>query len=241
MSWTDQPPNWQSPNGQKIDRFFAAVAERFPDFNDSIVIFGSATIHLRLDESFTSADADLRVNSQHIDAFKALSEEIGMGKSGKDEGKFYLDICPPMAFRSTADWWSRCYHETRHGLKIMIPQVRDVLVGKLHRHRKPGQTEMVPKDLKAFLHIRELTGGHPTEAELLEDILLCPHAWQLQLSGNASDFRYNLQDLWPLLYGHKLDVNEQILKPLIHDLERSGYTESRDWMELVRALKPTRP
>ena len=195
-------------------------------------------IHLRLDEAFTSADADLRVSSQHIEACKAITEDIGMGKSGKASGHFYLDITPPLAFRSTSDWMARCHVETRHGLKIMIPQVRDILVGKLHRFRKPGQREVEPKDEKAFVHIRELTGGHPTEQELIEDVLLCPHAWHLMLNGNASAFRRNIEDLWPVLYGKPIDVNHAIIRPLLADLEAAGYTESEDWTELVRALRP---
>ena len=240
MNWSDSSPNWQTPVGEKIDLFLKAVAERFPGYSETILIFGSATIQLRLDPSFNSADADLRVNSRDIEDFKALSEELGMGKSGKDGGLFYLDICPAMAFRSTEDWWSRAHTETRHGLKIMIPQVRDILVGKLHRYRKPDQQGVVPKDLRAFVRIRELT-GHPTEQELLDDLLLCPHAWNLQLNGNVTDFRLNIEDLWPVLFNKPLSVAEQIIKPLIGELERAGYTESRDWMELVRALAPTRP
>jgi hypothetical protein len=241
MKWSDQPPNWNTPIGEKIDRFLQAVAERFPDYSDTIVVFGSATIHLRLDPTFTSADADLRVSSEDIVPFKALTEDIGMGKSGKDEGIFYLDITPPSAFKSTESWYGRAHTEIRHGIKIMVPQVRDVLVGKLHRFRKPGQVNMVPKDLRAFLRVQELSGGHPTEAELLKDVLLCPHAWHLQMSGAVTDFRRNLEDLWPLLYHKPLDVKEQIIRPLMHEMELSGYTESQDWMELVRALAPTRP
>ncbi len=241
MSWSDSPPNWNTPIGEKIDRFFQAVAERFPGYRDTIVVFGSATIHLRLDPAFNSADADLRVVSDDILPFKALTEEIGMGKSGKHEGHFYLDITPPSAFRSTEVWYSRAHTETRHGLKIMMPQVRDALVGKLHRRRKPEIDVLEPKDLRAFLRVQELSAGHPTETELLKDILLCPHAWHLQMSGAVTDFRRNLEDLWPILYHKPLDVQQQIIRPLLHELELSGYTESRDWHELVRALAPTRP
>lgn len=241
MNWSDTPPNWNTPIGEKIDRFFQAVAERFPGYSDPIVVFGSATIHLRLDPTFTSADADLRVSSNDILPFKALTEEIGMGKSGKDSGHFYLDITPPSAFRSTESWYGRAHTETRHGLKIMMPQVRDALVGKLHRRRKPGVDGMEGKDLRAFLRVQELSSGHPTEEELIQDILLCPYAWHLQMSGEITDFRRNLEDLWPVLYHRPLDVKEQIIKPLLHELELSGYEESRDWHALVRALVPTRP
>jgi hypothetical protein len=61
------------------------------------------------------------------------------------------------------------------------------------------------------------------------------------MSGAVTDFRRNLEDLWPVLYHKPLDVQGQIIKPLIHELELSGYTEGHDWMELVRALAPTRP
>lgn len=60
------------------------------------------------------------------------------------------------------------------------------------------------------------------------------------MSGAVTDFRRNLEDLWPLLYHKPLDVKEQIIRPLMHEMELSGYTESQDWMELVRALVPTR-
>jgi hypothetical protein len=241
MNWSDSSPNWNTPIGQKIDRFFQAVAERFPGYSETIVVFGSATIHLRLDPAFNSADADLRVDTDDILSFKALTEEIGMGKSGKEEGHFYLNITPPSAFRSTEHWYGRAHTETRHGLKIMLPQVRDALVGKLHRRRTPEQTSMVPKDLRAFVRVQELSGGHPTEAELLKDILLCPHAWHLQMNGQVSDFRRNLEDLWPVLYHKPLDVNQQIIRPLMHELELAGYTEGEDWHSLIRALSPVRP
>jgi hypothetical protein len=61
------------------------------------------------------------------------------------------------------------------------------------------------------------------------------------MSGAVTDFRRNLEDLWPLLYHKQLDVKEQIIRPLMHEMELSGYTESQDWTELVRALVPTRP
>ena len=78
MNWNDTPPNWNTPIGKKIDRFFQAVAERFPGYRETIVVFGSATIHLRLDPDFNSADADLRVNADDILAFKA------QGPDGRD-------------------------------------------------------------------------------------------------------------------------------------------------------------
>ena len=86
MNWSDAPPDWNTPIGEKIDRFLQAVAERFPGYSETIVVFGSATIHLRLDPAFNSANADIRVGTDDILPFKALTEELGMGKSGQEGG-----------------------------------------------------------------------------------------------------------------------------------------------------------
>ena len=42
MNWSDHPPNWNTPIGEKIDRFFQAVAERYPGYGETIVVLGSA-------------------------------------------------------------------------------------------------------------------------------------------------------------------------------------------------------
>lgn len=34
MNWSESPPNWDTPIGEKIERFLRAVAERFPDYTD---------------------------------------------------------------------------------------------------------------------------------------------------------------------------------------------------------------
>jgi hypothetical protein len=44
-----------------------------------------------------------------------------------------------------------------------------------------------------------------------------------------------------VLYHKPLDVQQQIIRPLLHELELAGYTETQDWHALVRALSPTRP
>ena len=46
---------------------------------------------------------------------------------------------------------------------------------------------------------------------------------------------------WKVTGGHPIDINQQIIRPLIRDMEEMGYTESRDWSELVRALGAIRP
>ena len=239
-NWSIPSANWSSPVGLELDRFIKEVRERLPELRGAITLFGSSPIHLCLDHSFVSADADMMVLFDQ-EPLQKIADELGLGKAHHPAGKLYLEICKPFAFRSTPVYRDRAHEEMRHGFKIVVPHVRDILIGKLHRFRKPGQQGIEPKDMRAFVRVREVTGGHPTEQELLEDLRLCPHYFMVGTSALMLDFRLNVEDLWPALYGRSINVNEELLKPMIADLEELGYTEGRDWVELVRALGAPRP
>ncbi len=235
MAWEMPPPNWNSPIGIELDRFFREVSRQLPDLKTTLTVFGSSPIHLCLDASFTSKDADLFVLSDE-EQLRDIAASIGLGKVGAAPGQFYLEICKPWAFKTTPSHYARAHCETRHGLAIIVPHVRDILIGKLSRHRKKDQQGVEPKDLRGFARVREVTGGHPTEAELIDDLRLCPHYFISGVNAIMTDFRANVEDLWPALYGHPIDVNQQIIRPLIDEMEEMGYIESKDWMSLVRAL-----
>ena len=241
MSWNCPPPNWNCPAGRAIDRFLEAVSREAPDPDRRFTVFGSAVIQLRGDGEFMSGDADLIVGTDRR-RLEEIALALGLSKAeNRARERFYLELCGITAFRTTAAWHERTHREVRHGIPVVIPHVRDVLIGKLHRHRPAGQAGLSAKDLRAFLRVRELT-GHPTEEELLADLRLCPHAWQLPLSGVITDFRLNVEDLWPALYGHRLDITATILRPLMQELEELGYAgDSREFLEMVRALTPLRP
>jgi hypothetical protein len=244
MSWDITTPRWDTPAGSQIDRFLAACRAA-PELNnpaseEKVTIFGSAAIQLRLDGGFMSADADLLVLSQKS-RWELVAHRIGLGQPrGKASQQFYIQVCGPAAFRSTSIWMDRATSEARHGFTVRIPSLRDILIGKLHRHRPPERDCMEPKDRHAFERIFQLTGGRPMEAELLEDLRLCPHAWHLEHGDHISDLRLNAEEIWPILYGHPLNVNAHIISPLLVELEDLGYRGTRDWISLTRALRPLR-
>jgi len=128
----------------------------------------------------------------------------------------------------------------REGFTVRLPSLRDILIGKLDRHRPPERDMLEPKDRHAFERVFDLTAGHPSESELIEDLRLCPHAWQLDSGDAVTDFRLNVEEIWPALFHRKLDVNARVIEPLIAELEELGYRGTRDWISLARALRPTR-
>lgn len=242
MTWDTTAPRWDTPAGFQIDRFLAACRAapemENPDSGEKVTIFGSAAIQMRLDGGFLSADADLLVLSQKS-RWELVAERIGLGQSGgKASQQFYIQVCGPAAFRSTSIWMDRATSELRQGFTVRIPSLRDILIGKLHRHRPSERDCMEPKDRRAFERVFELTGGHPSETELIHDLQLCPHAWHLEHGGRITDLRLNAMEIWPVLFGHSLDVSAQIITPLINELEELGYRGTRDWISLTRALQP---
>lgn len=42
------------------------------------------------------------------------------------------------------------------------------------------------------------------------------------------NWRQPLEDLWPVIYHQPLNVNPQIIRPLMHELELAGYTDGED-------------
>lgn len=143
----------------RAGHFFAAVHAHLPEYDQPLTIFGSAPIQLCMDESFASADVDLMV-LEGGEALRRIATESGTACTGM--GRYGVQICPPQLFRPPPHYIQRAHLETRHGLKIIVPHLRDILIAKLHRSRVDGQEGLVPKDRRAFQRVRELSGGHPT-------------------------------------------------------------------------------
>lgn len=239
MNWPVPPPNWSCAAGQVLDAFFAGLHAELPDFAEPLTLFGSVPIQLCLDDAFTSADADIMVSGDPT-LLRTVARKLELTAGGTLRPAFALQLCPRHFFRTTAHYLQRAQVEIRHGVKVIVPHVRDVLIGKLHRSRTPEQEGLVTKDLRAFHRVRQLCGGHPTEENVIEDLLDCAPYFRLPENGETNHFRLNVEDLWTGLFRSRLDVEERILKPLRameSDAQRSG---NASVSQMLDDLRPAR-
>lgn len=239
MSWVVPQPNWSCPAGHVLDAFFAGLHTELPDFAEPLTLFGSVPIQLCLDDTFTSADADIMVSGDPT-RLRAVARKLELTAGGTVRPVFGLQLCPRYFFRTTAHYLQRAHIEMRHGIKVIVPHVRDVLIGKLHRSRMPEQDTLAPKDLRAFQRVRQLCGGHPKEDDLIEDLLDCAPYFRLPDHDDVNYFRLNVADLWPSLFGHALDVEGLILQPLRAMETAARNSDSKPISEMLDDLEPTR-
>lgn len=237
MSWETPPPVWDTPAGRLLDAFLAALKKDAPGYSEPLTIFGSAAIQLCLDESFTSADVDVMALAGN-ERLREIAKTAGLGATGSIRAAYGIQICPPQLFRTTPHYLLRARMERRHGIKVILPHLRDVLLAKLHRSRAPGQEGLVPKDRRAFQRVRELCGGHPTEADIIEDLRLCSQDLLIQAAEEPNAFRLNVLDLFRSVFGRGLDIENEILKPARQAL---GTVQDVDHEEIQRRLASLRP
>ena len=153
---------------------------------------------------------------------------------------YRIQSCPPVLFRPTPHYLQRAWVETRHGLKIIVPHVRDILIGKLHRTRSIDQDGLVTKDRRAFLRVRELCGGHPTEGEMLDDLIACEPHFRTQSDAPLNSFVLNVEDLWQTIFGRRIDIAREITEPA-RAIENAQIQATRCPSGLsINDLKPTR-
>jgi len=239
MHWTVPAPNWSCPAGQVLDAFLAGLRAELPDFAEPLTLFGSVPIQLCLDDAFTSADADIMVSGDPTQ-LRAVARKLELTAGGTLRPAFGLQLCPRHFFRTTAHYLQRAHMEMRHGIKVIVPHVRDVLIGKLHRSRLPEQEGLAPKDLRAFVRVRQLCGGHPNEEDVIEDLLDCAPYFRLPEHGEVNYFRLNVDDLWTSLFGHKLDVEARILQPLRAMEAEARHSDAPPISQMLDDLKPLR-
>lgn len=237
MSWETPQPNWKAPAGQIINSFLAKLHQEIPSYSHPLTLFGSAAIQLCLDEEFTSADIDLMAFTDN-QVLRDLARAAGVGRSGSLRPDYGIQICPPQLFRTTPHYLLRAQIETRHGLKIIIPHVRDILIGKLHRSRSPEQDGLVAKDRRAFFRVRELSQGHPSEQDLIEDLRLCADDLALRTTEEGNAFRLNAMDLFQMLFQRPLNIQKEILTPVSQVVAPS--LKSSDVENLLKRLQPDR-
>jgi hypothetical protein len=208
MDFLAENIDWQSPAGQRLDEF----ARRLPqEPHLEITVFGSAPLQLFVDPHFLSADIDLFGSEEIMDRLIDFVEEQGW--TDKKSANFYIQVCDPLAFKSTIDWPSRAISVERHAHLFRFVHPWDVLVSKLQR--------LEEKDLNAFRIVIEKT-GHPTEEEFARHLQLAVDLYRPKFDEESArgDMMMNTRILWHTLWGKEIDVRARIIRPALERAER---------------------
>jgi hypothetical protein len=203
---------WDSPAGKRLDAFARSLPAE-PKLE--ITVFGSASIQLFIDQAFLSADIDLFGSEETYDFLLAFVEAQGWTQ---EKSSFYVQVCDPYAFKSTADWKDRAIVASRHGHNFRFVHPWDVLVSKLQR--------LDPKDIQAFQLVIAKT-GHPTEAEFTRHLQKAVDLYRPKFDEETArgDMLANTRELWKILWNKEIDVRAAIIRPA---LERSRHDYESD-------------
>jgi hypothetical protein len=241
MSWAIPAPKWDTVAGRILDGFLKTVHESLPDHRQPMTVIGSAVIQLCLDEAFTSADVDVMVLSD-AERLRGVADRSGFGGTGtrSNQPAYGVQICPPRFFKPPPHYLQRAHTELRHGIPVVVPHVRDVLIAKLHRFRSESQEGLVLKDSRAFDRVRALCGGRPSVEDLIEDLVQCEAEFRVPVDGSVNAFRLNVLDLFATHYGKKLDIEREIVQPLKLAEDQVRYF-TNEVTRMISELEPERP
>lgn len=133
--------------------------------------------------------------------------------SKEKSSEFYIQVCDPLAFKSTIDWRGRAIEVERHGHLFVFVHPWDVLVSKLQR--------LEEKDLNAFRLVIEKT-GHPTEEEFSRHLQLAVDLYRPKFDEESArgDMTINTRILWQTLWKKEIDVRARIIRPALERAER---------------------
>jgi len=207
MEFLAEKLDWSGKAGQRLDEF----ARRLPaQPRLEVTVFGSAPLQLFVDRMFLSEDIDIFCDSV-ITAF--LEQFVTRNKWNKGESDLYIQVCDPLAFKSTIDWRSRAIEVERHGHLFIFVHPWDVLVSKLQR--------LEEKDLNAFRLVIEKT-GHPTEEEFARHLQLAVDLYRPKFDEESArgDMTINTRILWQTLWNKEIDVRARIIRPALERSER---------------------
>lgn len=198
---------WQSPAGRRLEDFARSLP---PKPRLDVTVFGSASIQLFVDQTFLSADIDVFGSEETCDFLLDYVEAQGWTKEKSD---FYVQVCDPYAFKSTADWRARAIETERHGHLFRFVHPWDVLVSKLQR--------LEEKDMEAFKLVIAKT-GHPTEVEFTRHLQKAVDLYRPKFDEESArgDMLMNTRQLWRTLWKKDIDVRAAIIRPA---LERSRH------------------
>jgi len=168
---------------------------------------------LFVEPGFTSADIDLFGDDDDI--YEALLKFVDeQGWTQEKAIEFYIQVCDPLAFRSTFDWRARAIEVERHGHLFRIVHPWDVLVSKLQR--------LEEKDLNAFRMVIART-GHPTEQEFLRHLQKAVDLYRPKFDEESQrgDMMMNTRILWQELWGRAIDPRAEIIRPAVERVNRA--------------------
>jgi hypothetical protein len=199
--------DWLARSGQRLEEF----ACRLPlEPRLEITVFGSTPLQLFIERSFVSEDIDLFSTEERTEF---LNQFVEANNWGKDQTDFYIQVCDPLAFKSTIDWPSRTIKAERHGHLFRFVHPWDVLVSKLQR--------LEEKDMNAFRIVIGKT-GHPTEEEFARHLQLAVDLYRPKFDEESArgDMLMNTKILWHTLWGKEIDVRARIIRPALERAER---------------------
>lgn len=207
--WWRGEINWDTPAGRALRKFFAALPA---DRQFRLTLYGSAPLQLTPDPHWLSADVDLFSNDD-----EDLAQWVDIAGLNREAGEFYLEPGFELSFRTSPRWRDRARVYPLGHVTLTLPHPLDILIGKLDR--------LESKDLLAFRRVIEIA-GHPTEAELRHELQNAVDLFRPSFDDESPN-RYpdNACRLWVELFGRKLDLRRDIIKPALAR-RAVGYGES---------------
>lgn len=158
-----------------------------------------------IERGFLSEDVDVYSAEEHWAFLEKFVEQQGWAKG---QTEYYIQVCDPLAFRSTFDWETRAIKVERHGHNFRFVHPWDVLVSKLQR--------LEEKDMEAFKLVLART-GHPTEAEFKHHLLKAVDLYRPKFDEETArgDMMANTRILWQTLWQKEIDVRAEIIRPAL--------------------------
>ena len=207
MELSDAKPDWSGNAGQRLDEFARRLP---PQPRLTLTVFGSTPLQLFVESTFLSEDIDLFGDHDSTEFLECFVEANHWAKGETD---LYIQVCSPLAFKSTIDWPSRAIEVGRHGHLFRFVHPWDVLVSKLQR--------LEEKDLSAFRLVVGKT-GHPTEDEFVRHLQLAVDLYRPKFEEESApgDMMKNTRTLWQTLWGKDIDVRARIICPALERAER---------------------
>jgi hypothetical protein len=168
-------------------------------------------LQLFIDPQFVSADIDVFSDEATYERLIEFVEQQNWTR--EKSADFYIQVCDPLAFKSTSDWRSRVIEVERHGHLFRFVHPWDVLVSKLQR--------LEEKDLNAFRLVIDKT-GHPTEEEFVRLLQSAVDLYRPKFDEESArgDMLMNTRIVWQTLWGKDIDVRARIIRPALERAER---------------------